>query len=785
MDPRRPARLALLVLALATPASGARAEGEAVTGMPWTGSVGIPRTVAEIMAVRELPSGTVAAVRGASERRPTWPDRTNLPVAPDAMDAVRWPPAEAGLEGAGGLADPITTGPQTPALTFPGATLAGGHPTFSFPADAMGAVGPTQYVVLVNGRLTTYDKATGLADGVLDTDPDTFFAGINNGSGTTDPRVRYDRLSGRWFLVVMNTAAPSWVLLAVSDAASHGVISPSTVFWFYVFSIDTPPPAISLTCTSADPSLGIDANALYIGTTNFCGAPPAYHSCDGFVVRKSSVLSGGPMVVTALRGLVASPIADGPVAPQGVDNLDPAAAEGYFIGVSNTLFGRLVLRRVATPGGTPSVSGNITIAVPSTAFPLTVPHLGNTGGTAGNLSATDDRLFAAHLRDGRLWTAHNISVNHLGSAAAVTRTRNAARWYELAGIASPDVPAIVQSGTVFAPSASNTTDQAHFIYPTVMVSGQGHALLGMTTAGSAIRIDAATTGRLVGDALGTMATPTAYTTSATAYNPPGDPGGPDGRRWGDYSYTALDPTDDMTMWSIQMYCDVTDSYACQVVKMLAPPPATPASADEVNANMASVPCMVVGASTGGSGFYDPGPDLPGVPGFSHITATVTNDGVTGTPPTVNGVTYIDPTHVLLDLNTVGATPSLPGEMYTVTITNPDGQAATGSMILKMGAEAAVGHGPGPGFALDPVSPNPSPGPAGVGFAVGRETKVRITVVDLAGREIATLADGVLPAGRHRAHWSGGAGAGRAAAGLYVIRYEADGGVLVRRFVLLR
>ncbi len=784
MNARRPVFLVLLVLSLFMPAPGARAEGEAVTGLPWMGSVGIQRTVAQIMEVQDLPTSKMA-VPHMRERRKVWPDRKILPVAPDAVDAVRWPPSAGGLDVSAGLSDEITAGPQTQALTFIGATLSGAHPTFSFPADAMGAVGPTQYVVFVNGRLATYDKNTGLADGVLNVDPDVFFAGINNGSTTTDPRVRYDRLSGRWFLIIINTSTPNWVLLAVTDAASNGIISPSTVFSLYFFAIDTPPPAIPATCFADYPTLGIDANALYIGTANFCGAQQSFNSCDGFVVRKSSVLSGGPLVVTALRGLVATASSDGPVVPQGVDNYDPAAPEGYFIGVSNTLFGRLVLRRVATPGATPTVSGNINITVPSTTFPLTVPHLGNTGGSKGNISATDDRLFAAHIRNGRLWTAHNISVNNVGSAAAVTRTRNASRWYELTGVASPGVPSVFQSGTVFAASAANTTDQPHFTFPTVMVSGQGHALLGMSTAGTNIRIDAARTGRLAGDALGSMATPTAYSAGSTAYNPPGDPGGTGGRRWGDYSYTALDPIDDMTMWTIQMNCDATNSYACQVVKMLAPLPAAPASAEDVSAGLASTPSIVVGTSTGGSGFFDPGPDLPGVPAFSHLTATVTNPGVTGTPPTVNGVTYIDPTHLQLDLNTSGATPSLPGEKYTVTITNPDGQVATGNMILHVGAQTAVGDGPAAGFALDPVSPNPAPGSAGVEFAVGRETHVRITVVDLAGREIATLADGVHAAGRHRIGWSGTSGRGRAAAGMYFIRYEAAGSVLVRRFVMMR
>src|SRR5262249_38739474 len=152
-------------------------------------------------------------------------------------------------------------------------------------------------------------------------------------------------------------------------------------------------------------------------------------------VRKSSVMGGGPIVVTALRGLVPTATSDGPFTPQGVDNDDPAATEGYFLGVSNTLFGRLVLRRVGTPGGTPTVSSNVGITVPSTPSPTRVPPLGTPGGGAGTLAGPDDRLHAAHLRNGHLWTAHSIGVNNTG--VAISATRNGSRWYELQGIASP------------------------------------------------------------------------------------------------------------------------------------------------------------------------------------------------------------------------------------------------------------------------------------------------------------------------------------------------------------
>src|SRR5262245_5635440 len=774
----------LLVLWMAAPAA---ADPGAVAGQPWTGSVGVRRTVAEIMSLQGLETSKAASPH-LVEREKEYPDRSQLPQAPGSMDVSHWPPAgeDAGVMGGPG-APAIATGPQTPSIQFTGAQLSGSFPTISFPADGMGTAGPSQFIVFVNGRIASYNKNTGAFDGVLNADPDVFFAPINtNGSSTSDPRIRYDRFSGRWFLLIINTSTPNFVLLAVSDAASNGVITPSTVFTELAFRIDLPPPVISNTCFGDYPTLGVDVNALYIGTSNFCGPSVTFNSCDGFVVRKSSILGAGPIVVTALRGLVPTAAADGPIPPQGVDNLDPAATEGYFLGVSNSVFGRLILRRVSNSATTPSVSSNILITVPATSFPMLVPHLGNSGGTAGQLSSVDDRLFMAQMRNGHVWTSHNIAVNNTGTTSG-TKTRDGSRWYDLTGIASPGVPSVVQSGTVFTASATNANDQPYYFFPSIMVSGQGHTLMGMSTAGAGNCIDAATTGRLAGDALGAMAAPANYTASVFAYNPPGDPGGVgQGRRWGDYSYTSLDPIDDMSMWTIQMFCQATNNYACQAIKMLAPLPAAPVSATDVEAGQASVSSDVVGTSTGGSGFFAPGPNLPGgVPAYSHISASVSNAGVTGTAPTVNGVTYIDPTHVKLDLNTTGATPSQPGEKYSVTIINPDGQTATGSMILTVTIQTGVGDGPLAGFRMGEVTPNPAAREAGVEFSLGRDARVRITVLDLTGREVATLVDGVQSEGRHRVSWRGTVAGARSPAGMYFMRYEAGGTVQVRRFVLLK
>ena len=149
------------------------------------------------------------------------------------MDLSQWPPLERyNLDSLNEL-----DAPQTLGISFTGATLVD---ACAFPPDVMGAVGPTQYVVFINGRLRTFNKAIGTADGVLNADPDAFFssvitpAGANEVSYTSDPNVRYDRLSGRWFLtiidVTVNTTTgslkPNRNLFAWSDGS---IISGSTL----------------------------------------------------------------------------------------------------------------------------------------------------------------------------------------------------------------------------------------------------------------------------------------------------------------------------------------------------------------------------------------------------------------------------------------------------------------------------------------------------------------------------------------------------------------------------
>ncbi len=84
------------------------------------------------------------------------------------------------------------------------------------------------------------------------------------------------------------------------------------------------------------------------------------------------------------------------------------------------------------------------------------------------------------------------------------------------------------------------------------------------------------------------------------------------------------------------------------------------------------------------------------------------------------------------------------------------------------------------FALRITGANPTHDVSRIAFAVPRPSHVRVTVVDLQGRRVATLADGVFNAGRYEAAWDGRGDKGRMASGMYMIRLEAPGANLIQR-----
>jgi len=84
------------------------------------------------------------------------------------------------------------------------------------------------------------------------------------------------------------------------------------------------------------------------------------------------------------------------------------------------------------------------------------------------------------------------------------------------------------------------------------------------------------------------------------------------------------------------------------------------------------------------------------------------------------------------------------------------------------------------------APNPFGASTSIRFRLPRRSDVSLRVYSIAGRHIATLAEGARAPGEHRVDWDGRDAAGRlAAAGPYVVRLESPAGAVSRRLTLVR
>lgn len=123
----------------------------------------------------------------------------------------------------------------------------------------------------------------------------------------------------------------------------------------------------------------------------------------------------------------------------------------------------------------------------------------------------------------------------------------------------------------------------------------------------------------------------------------------------------------------------------------------------------------------------------------------------------------------------------PGQSYEYRLR----ATTSGGATSTFGPVSATAGSPVSEFALSSVSPNPTHDVARIDYAVARAAPVRLSVIDLQGREVARLVDGAQAPGRHQAVWTGEGARGRAPAGLYFVRFVSPDKVVTRRLVLSR
>jgi hypothetical protein len=166
-------------------------------------------------------------------------------------------------------------------------------------------------------------------------------------------------------------------------------------------------------------------------------------------------------------------------------------------------------------------------------------------GTTQLLDSLADRLMY-RLAYSKISGQESLVVNHTVKVGGNKRAEiDGVRWYEIR--LSGGVPSIYQQGT-FAPSDGSSRWMG-----SIARDKAGDIALGYSVSSASLDPSIRYTGRIPGDALGTMEAETSIYSGTGAQ-------GKSLNRWGDYSNLSLDPVDGCTMWYTQEFLKTNGTF---------------------------------------------------------------------------------------------------------------------------------------------------------------------------------------------------------------------------------
>jgi hypothetical protein len=412
-----------------------------------------------------------------------------------------------------------------------GAGFSGPQGTFSVaaaPPDTNIAVGPSDVVELVNTDLAVFNKANGsVRYGPVSIN--TVWSGFGGGCQTNndgDPIVEYDSMANRWVISQFSvTTTPYLQCVAVSTTGD-----PTGNYNRYSFQYNDFPDY---------PKLSVWPDAYYITFNMFAGGT-SFSGGQACAYDRASMLAGASATQqcfnlgTTFGGLLPSDLSG--------SRQPPAGSPNYILALGANA-NELAFWKFHTDWTTP---GNTTFTGPSTiaTAAYSMACAGGTcipqAGTSQQLDSLADRLMY-RLAYRNFGDHEALVVNHSVTAGSSVGVR----WYELR---SPSTtPTIFQQGT-YAPDSSSRW------MGSIAMDQAGNMGLGFSVSSASLHPEIHYTGRLAGDALGTMGQG-----EGTIFNGAGSQNG-GLSRWGDYSAMSIDPSDDCTFWYANQYLSATGSF---------------------------------------------------------------------------------------------------------------------------------------------------------------------------------------------------------------------------------
>lgn len=441
--------------------------------------------------------------------------------------------------------------------------------TGAAPPDTMGAIGPSNFVEFVNGAYAVYNRTGARSTLITDT---AFWigAGISptvTNADLSDPRIVFDAGSQRWFATQVNlTSTGNQVLVARTNGTD-----PSPGNW----------KAVNFTQVAGQfadyPTLGVDSRGVFIGSNNFNATGTAFTGVSLTSIPKADLIAATPNIANRTTFNQAGGSPGLGFTLQGVTNQGPSTTSSV-LAISATAFNQVNLTRVNGPQAAgATLSATTVINVANDGNPTLVRQPDGTR----QIDGLDDRFSGSVLQVGnKIYAANAINNGNTGSATAPGF--NSVHWLVLDATSG----AVLREGLI--------QDGAHdFFQPSIAANSRGDIVIGFNRSGAgAAPGDNLSSYAVIGATDGsgniTFGTPILLAQGLVSnYHLFGG----EGERWGDYSATMVDPTDDTKFWTIQEVPVASNRWGTQITEIAitaVPEPSTVALAALGAAGLAGV-----------------------------------------------------------------------------------------------------------------------------------------------------------------------------------------------------
>ena len=439
-------------------------------------------------------------------------------------------------------------------VSFPGLTTVDTANANGFvlsPPDQGLCVGHGFVLEVINLSMAVYTKT-----GTRLTTPEavnSFFGADPAVTFLSDPRCYYDQPTQRWFVSLTNVinfnTGRSNLYLAVSQTSDpRGA--------FTIYSIDTtedgtggtpsnPGCSTASPCFGDQPTLGADANGIYLTTNEFGVFANVFNGAQIYALSKADLVAGTPLTLVHIGNL---PLAEGiaySVQPASSPDLSGDGGSGteYFLSALdffNTNDNRIAVwaltntrsltRATPTVFLTDVVISSEVYGLPPLATQKAGPYpLGQSlGDPEETLNTGDDRMQQVVFSSGHLWGALNTVVS------------DGTKWNS--GIAYFDVRPKESKGVLSATVQGQnyvSVQGASVMYPAVAVTADGAAAVAFSLSGPSYFPSAAYSKLTPSHALGVNLVAAGAGPQDDFSGYPQFGGGGDAR-WGDYSWAVAD-----------------------------------------------------------------------------------------------------------------------------------------------------------------------------------------------------------------------------------------------------